>query len=60
MKKMNIKVRGNSNKCNMERINTFNLASDWFKCRNCGYTVRKLVLGNTATCSECGGTMDRC
>lgn len=33
--------------------------SDWFKCERCGYTVRMKVLGNTATCSQCGGTMRR-
>lgn len=32
---------------------------DWFKCQNCGYTVRMLVNGNTATCSKCGGRMVR-
>lgn len=32
---------------------------DWFKCQNCGYTIRMKVLGNTATCSECGGRMVR-
>lgn len=35
--------------------------SDFFKCQNpsCGYTIRKRVLGNTARCSQCGGTMRR-
>lgn len=33
--------------------------SSWFKCLNCGYTVRMLVLGDTATCSQCGGRMVR-
>lgn len=32
---------------------------DWFKCEKCGREVRMLVLGNTATCSECGGRMVR-
>lgn len=29
--------------------------SEWFKCTSCGYTVRMRVLGDTATCSQCGG-----
>lgn len=33
--------------------------SDFFKCGSCGYTVRMRVLGNTARCSQCGGTMQR-
>lgn len=33
--------------------------SDWFKCEKCGYTVRMLVLGDRATCSQCGGQMIR-
>lgn len=33
--------------------------SDWFKCESCGYTVRMLVLGDRATCSQCGGQMVR-
>lgn len=41
-------------------VKKMTLASDFFKCRNCGYTVRMLVLGNTARCNECGGIMDRC
>ena len=36
-----------------------NANGDWFKCRSCEYTVRMLVLGNTATCSQCGGRMER-
>lgn len=36
------------------------LASDWFKCEDCGYTVRMLVRGDRVTCSQCGGTMERC
>ena len=35
------------------------MANDFFKCTSCGYTVRMLVLGNTATCSQCGGRMER-
>ncbi|MBQ7888528.1 MAG: hypothetical protein IJ356_02075 [Erysipelotrichaceae bacterium] len=34
-------------------------SGDYFKCMNCEYTVRMLVLGNTATCSKCGGRMVR-
>lgn len=33
--------------------------SEWFKCTECGYTVRMKALGNTATCSQCGGRMIR-
>lgn len=33
--------------------------SDWFKCEKCGYMIMKKVLGNTATCPECGGRMNR-
>lgn len=33
--------------------------SDWFECMSCGYVVRMRVLGNTAHCSQCGGTMRR-
>ena len=32
---------------------------DWFKCQNCGNIIRMKVLGNYATCSECGGRMVR-
>lgn len=35
------------------------MSSDWFKCASCGYTVMMRVLGNTAHCSQCGGTMHR-
>ena len=34
-------------------------SGDFFKCTKCGYTVRMKVLGNTATCSQCGGRMER-
>lgn len=34
-------------------------SGDYFKCGSCGYTVRYKVLGNTARCSQCGGTMYR-
>lgn len=34
-------------------------AGDYFKCASCGYTVRYKVNGNTARCSQCGGTMYR-
>ena len=36
-----------------------NFNSDWFRCQKCGREVQMLVLGNHATCSECGGTMVR-
>lgn len=32
---------------------------DWFKCEKCGATIRMKVLGNHATCPECGGMMVR-
>lgn len=61
MKEMKIKVvSGKSQKNNEMKMHTMELASDFFKCRKCDYTVRMLVRGNTATCSQCGGTMDRC
>ena len=37
----------------------FKVASDWFECASCGYLVRMRVLGDTAHCSQCGGTMHR-
>lgn len=40
-------------------IDKVNLASEWFECTQCGYKVRYLVKGNTAKCSQCGGTMRR-
>ena len=33
--------------------------SDWFKCLKCGREVQMRVLGDHATCSECGGMMVR-
>jgi len=33
--------------------------SDTFVCTNCGNRGIYKVLGNTKTCSECGGTMVR-
>lgn len=36
------------------------IMSSYFKCDCCGHTVRIRVLGNTATCSKCGGKMHRC
>lgn len=32
---------------------------DWFRCKKCGHEIRMLVLGNFATCPECGGLMER-
>lgn len=43
-----------------ENVVATNFASDFFKCSRCGYTVRMLVRGDRATCSQCGGTMYRC
>lgn len=59
MKKMTIQVKRNEKK-EMREIPAINFASDFFKCDSCGYTVRMLVRGNTAHCSQCGGTMYRC
>ncbi len=33
--------------------------SDYFVCVNCGHGAHIKVLGDTATCSQCGGTMKR-
>lgn len=33
--------------------------SDYFVCSKCGYGMYVKVLGNTHTCPECGGTMNR-
>lgn len=56
-----IKIRIDSvEKKEYKKIPMVKFESDYFKCRRCGYTVRMRVLGNTATCSQCGGTMDRC
>lgn len=61
MREMKIKtIEGEKQRKTIKRIHVMNLASDFFKCRSCGYTVRMLVRGDTATCSQCGGTMDRC
>lgn len=34
--------------------------SDYFVCAACGYGTYVKVIGNTYTCPECGGTMNRC
>lgn len=34
-------------------------SGDWFHCEGCGRDAQLLVLGNTATCSVCGGRMVR-
>lgn len=61
MREMKIKTtKGEKQKKALTGIHAMNLASDYFKCRSCGYTVRMRVRGNTAHCSQCGGTMDRC
>lgn len=57
-----MKVNVNKHKARKNTIRQIRCGSgDWFKCQNqnCGYTVRMLVLGNTATCSQCGGRMVR-
>lgn len=46
----------NEKKC---AVTTGYLNSDWFKCTSCGYTVRMLSLRDSATCSQCGGRMER-
>lgn len=61
MKEMKMKVSKKENQKEMMKgMQEMNLASDFFKCEKCGYTVRMLVLGNYAHCSQCGGTMKRC
>lgn len=59
MKKMMIKTTNCESQKKTTEIPAVNLASDFFKCRKCGYTVRMLVRGDIAHCSQCGGTMDR-
>ncbi len=44
-------------KTGLRNVRTY--ISDLFKCSKCGHTAYLKVLGNTATCSECGGTMYR-
>lgn len=61
MKEMKIKTTKKENQGKaITGISAMNLASPYFKCRACGYTVAILARGNTARCSQCGGTMDRC
>lgn len=55
---MNIQIKKQKSKKTVIPVGMF-CDGDWFKCQNCGYTVRMKVLGNTATCSECGGRMVR-
>ncbi len=60
MKEMKIKtIKVEKQEKTIKGIPTMNLASDWFKCTRCGYTVRMKVYGNHAQCSECGGLMER-
>lgn len=40
-------------------ITHIHMYGDWFLCTSCGYLIRKRVLGDTACCPECGGTMRR-
>lgn len=55
---MNIQIKKRKSKKMVIPVGMF-CDGDWFKCQSCGYTVRMKVLGNTATCSECGGRMVR-
>ena len=55
---MNIQIKKQKSKKTVIPVGMF-CDGDWFKCQNCGYTVRMKVLGNTATCSECGGRIVR-
>lgn len=45
--------------CTKHFIPKFSMSGDWFVCTSCGYLVRMRVLGDTAHCSQCGGTMRR-
>lgn len=56
----NIKIKVETNETKGMSIPTLSFASEYFKCENCGYTVRMLVRGDTAHCSQCGGLMHRC
>ena len=40
-------------------LSKYSSSGDWFVCTSCGYLVRIRVLGDTAHCSQCGGTMRR-
>lgn len=41
------------------RLPLLRVASDMFKCGSCGHAEYRRVLGDTATCPRCGGTMRR-
>ena len=46
--------------CGGNRMLVMRVGADFrLKCEKCGHEARMLVLGNTATCSECGGRMVR-
>ena len=61
MKELKIKTtKGDRQRFETTGICEMTLSSDFFKCKSCGYTVRMLVRGNSATCSKCGGSMVRC
>lgn len=57
MKEKVIKVKENNNKSKEIKVV---FESEYFKCSSCGYTVRIKAIGDTATCSQCGGRMYRC
>lgn len=40
-------------------ISVLKFESDTFVCSSCGVRIRKRILGDTCTCSNCGGTMHR-
>lgn len=59
MKQLKIRLESSS-KRELKHLPNLSFASEYFKCESCGYTVRMLVRGDTARCSKCGGTMNRC
>lgn len=59
MKSIDIILQAKSLSANSNSMR-LTFASDYFKCESCGYTVRMLVRGDTAHCSQCGGIMHRC
>ena len=47
------------NKREVVRVPEGSFAGDGFKCSSCGYDNMMKVLGNSAKCPRCGGTMYR-